>query len=88
MLRLLFLKYLKRNQKCNSLHRIVASVNIISHEEVISVRRFPSYLKQLHQVVKLSVDISTHCHWASHLLHIGLFCQDLLGLRIRTKKTG
>ena len=40
--------YLKRNQECNCLHRIVASVNIVSHEEVVGVWRLPTYLKQLH----------------------------------------
>lgn len=80
-----FLFYLKRDQERNCLHRVVASVNIVSHEEVVSVWRLPSDLKQLHEVMKLTVDISTDCHRTSHLLHIGLLCQDLLGLKWRTK---
>lgn len=75
-----FFFYLKRNQESNCLHRIVTSVNIVSHEEVVGVWRLAPDLKQLHQVMELTVDISTHRHWTSHLLHIGLLCQDLLCL--------
>ena len=75
-----FCFYLKRNQESNCLHRVVASVNIVSHEEVVCVWRLPPNLKQLHQVMKLAVDISTDCHRTPHLLHIGLLCQDFLGL--------
>lgn len=73
--------YLQRNQERNCLHRIVASVNIVSHEEIVSVWRLPSNLKQLHQVMELTMDISTDCHWTSHLLHVGFLCKDLLGLK-------
>ena len=83
-----FFFYLKRNQESNCLHRVVASVNIVSHEEVVCVWRLPPNLKQLHQVVKLAVDISTDCHRTPHLLNIGLLCQDFLGLnwKIKNKK--
>lgn len=79
--------YLKRNQKRNCLDRIVASVDIVSHEEIVGVWRLPPNLKQLHQVMKLTMDISADCHRTSHLLHVGLLCKDLLCLKWGTKKT-
>lgn len=65
--------YLKRNQETDCLHGIVSSINIVSHEEVISIWGLSPDPKQLHEVMKLTMDISTHRHWTSHLLHIGLF---------------
>lgn len=78
--------YLQGNQECDCLHRVIASVHIVSHEEVVGVWRLPSYLKQLHEVMELTMDISTDCHWTSDLLHIGLLRQDFLGLKSRSKK--
>lgn len=79
--------HLQRNQEGNRFYGIVASVHVVPHEEVVGVWRLPSDLKQLHEVMKLTVDISTHRHWTSHLLHIGLLRQDLLCLQESTKKT-
>lgn len=72
--------YLKRNKESHCLHRIVASVHIVSHEEVVSVWRLAPDLKQLHQVMELTVDVATDCHRTSHLLHVGLLGQNLLCL--------
>lgn len=72
--------YLQRNEESDCLHRIVASVHIVSHEEVVCVWRLAPDLKELHQVVKLTVDVPTDRHRTSHLLHVGLLCQNLLCL--------
>lgn len=41
----------------------VSSVHVVSQEEVAGVAGWPSHFKQLHEVKKLAVDVSTH--WAA-----------------------
>ena len=50
---------------------MVATVDVVTHEEVVGVRRLAADLKQFHEVVKLAVNIATHCHWTFHFLHVG-----------------
>ena len=59
--------YLESNQECDGLHTVVSSVNIISHEEIVGVGALPSDPEQLHQVVKLTVDVATDRHRTFHL---------------------
>ena len=59
--------YLESNQQGDGLHTVVSSVHIISHEEIIGVGTLPSDPEQLHQVMKLAVNIATHCHGTFHL---------------------
>jgi len=49
---------------------MVAAINIVAHEEVVCIRCLAADLEQLHEVVKLSVDISAHRDWTFHLLHV------------------
>ena len=44
----------------------VASVDIVSQEEVACVLRGSPHVKQLHEVIELSVDVTTHCDWCIH----------------------
>ena len=60
-------KYLESDQEGDSLHTVVSSVHIISHEEIIGVGTLPSDPEQLHEVVELTVYIATHCHRTFHL---------------------
>lgn len=48
------------NQERHRLDRVVATVNVISHKQVVGVGRIAANAKQLHQVMKLPMDISTH----------------------------
>ena len=59
--------YLESNQQGDRLHTVVSSVHIISHEEIIGVGTLPSDPEQLHQVVKLTMNIATDCHRTFHL---------------------
>ena len=61
---------LEGDQKRDSLDRVVTSVYVVSHEEIVGVGRLASDLEKLSQVVELSVDISADCHWGFHSLHI------------------
>lgn len=83
--KLIFYTHLQRHQQRHRLHRVVSSVHIISHEQVVSIRRFSSYLKQLHHVVELTMDIAAHGHWTLYLLYIRLFCQNIFCLETKRK---
>lgn len=68
---------LESYEESDSFDREVTSVNIVTHEEIICVWVGSTDLEQLHQVVELTVYVSTNCHWAFHWLHIRLFLQNL-----------
>ena len=59
--------YLESYEQGHGLHTVVASVNIVSHEEIIGVGALAADPEELHQVMKLTVHIATHCHRAFHL---------------------
>ena len=46
---------------------VVASVNIVAHEEVICVRRLAADAEKLHKVVELTVYVAAYSHRAFHL---------------------
>merc|ERR1719309_600148 len=50
---------------------MVASVNIVPHENVIGIRRWTSTSEEFFKIVKLSMNISTHSHRCGHRLDIG-----------------
>lgn len=50
---------LQRKQEQKRFDAVVASVDIIAHEEVIRIRTFASDKEQLLQIVELAVDVST-----------------------------
>ena len=50
---------LQRKQEQKRFDAVVASVDIIAHEEVIRIRTFASDKEQLLQIVELTVDVST-----------------------------
>lgn len=59
---------------------VLTSVDIVTHEQVVCVRRLATDTKQFHQVMKLSVDITADSDRTAHWLHILLLHQDILGL--------
>jgi len=65
------------HQQGYCLHRVIAPVHVISHEQIIRVRRPPSYSKELHEIVELAMDVPANCDRAPHWLHIALLRQDL-----------
>ena len=71
---------LEGNQQGHSLNRVVSSVHIVSHEEVVSVGWLSSDVEQLTKIMELSVDVSTDSHGGLHVLHVRLIDQDLLCL--------
>ena len=51
-------------------HRIISSVDVVSHEEIICIWRFSTDAEQLHQIMELTVNISTNGNRAADRLHI------------------
>jgi len=70
----------ERNQQRHSLNWVVPSVDIVAHEEVISFRKLASNPKQLEQIVKLPVNVTTDSDRWPHHGHIRLVREDLLAL--------
>ena len=77
----------QRHKQRHSLHRVVATVHVVSHEQVVGVRWLAADLEQLHEVVELPVDVAAHCDGALHRLHVLLFDKNLTRLRIQTTNT-
>jgi len=72
--------HLECDKERDSLDAVVSSVNIVPHEQVISIWRLATDLEELHEVVELAVDVTTHRHRTLDALHVALLAQDLLGL--------
>jgi len=64
-------------EESDSFYGVVTSINIITHEEVVGIWVWAPNSEQLHQVMKLAMDISAHSDWAFHWLYIRLVPQDL-----------
>lgn len=72
--------HLKGNKEGHSLHRVVATIDVISHEEIVSVGRAATDLEELAQVVELTMDITTNCYRGTNFLHIRFVNQNFFGL--------
>ena len=68
--------YFECYHKCHDLHRVVSSVYIVSHEEIVCVWELATDFEQLDQIVELSVDVSTDGHWGAYVDHVRLVGQD------------
>lgn len=62
--------HFQTNQQSDRLHRVVTSIHIITHEEVISIGAFTSNLEQLNQIVELTMNITADSDWTAHKLHV------------------
>ena len=64
--------HLKGDQERDSLDRVVASVDVVTHEQVVGVRGLSSNLEKLAQIVELTVNVTADGHWGTDLLHVRL----------------
>ncbi len=78
-----FIADLQANQQCHSFDGVVASIDVVAHEEVVGVGRDASNLEELHEVVELAMDVSTHGDWAAYGLDIGFILEYLLRLGMK-----
>lgn len=61
---------LEANEQRHRLHRVVASVHVVTHEEVVGVWRLAPDFKKLDQVVKLAMNVTADSDGATNRLHI------------------
>jgi hypothetical protein len=69
---------LQTHEQCNCLNRVISSVNIISHEQVIGLRGLPTDAKKFFQVMELPVNISAYGDWSANNRHVRLLNQNFL----------
>jgi hypothetical protein len=59
---------------------VVSTVNVVTHEHIGGIRNLTAFVKQLQQVVELTMDVTANCNWGRNWLNIALFNQDFLNL--------
>jgi hypothetical protein len=59
-------------------------LEVRTHEEVVGIRVWSTNSEELHQVVKLAMDISTYCHRAFLVFLSDSAHQALVGLILTT----
>lgn len=71
---------LQAQQELEGLHRVVASIHEVTHENVSSLRDFSTFVEKFEEVVELSVNVSANSYWCSHGLDIGFFDENFFNL--------
>ena len=61
---------LECDEESDGLDRVVATIDVVTHEQVVGVGRLSTNLEQLTQVVELAVDVTTDSHRGAHFLHV------------------
>jgi len=67
-----FVTDFQSDEKSDGLHRIIASIHVVTHEQVIRIGTPTAYLEQLHEVMELAMDVAAHGDGTSDFLHVGL----------------
>lgn len=57
-------------QQSHCFHTVVASVYVVSHKKVVSIRAIASNLEKFNKVMELSMYVSANCDWAFDRLDI------------------
>ena len=68
------------HQESDRLHRVVPSINIVSHEQVVGVGTVAAYSEQLQKILKLPVNVAADCDRAFDRLDVALLYEDFPGL--------
>ncbi|WJX68050.1 hypothetical protein P8452_52461 [Trifolium repens] len=76
----LTITHFKGDQKRYSFNRIIATINIISHKQVVCIWTLPSNAEKLCKIMELPMNITTDCNRTFYRLDIALFHQNLLCL--------
>lgn len=66
------------DQKGHGLDRVVTTIDVVTHEEVVIIWNIASNFEKLDQVMELTVNISTDGDWRLHLSHIRFTDQNFL----------
>ena len=79
--------HFERDEQRDRLDRVVAAVDVVTHEQVVRVGRLATDLEELEQVVELAVDVTADGHRGAHLLHVRLVDEDFFRLDTCAEKT-
>jgi len=58
------------NEQRYRLHRVVTSIDVVSHEQVVGVWRLASNFEKFFKVVELAMDVSANRDGSAYLRHI------------------
>lgn len=62
--------HFQRNEQSDGLNRVVASVDVVTHEQVVGVWGLAAEAEQLLQVMELTVDVAANRHRRFYLRHV------------------
>ena len=68
------------DEKRDGLDRVVATINVVTHEQIVVVRQLTANIEQLLQIVKLTVYVSANGDGCAHLRYIALILEYVLGM--------
>ena len=68
---------LQRKQQTYTLYSLSPTINIITKKQIVGIGNITTNFKQLHQIIKLPMHISTDKYRCSHIYNIGFFCKYL-----------
>ena len=68
------------NEQRHSLNRVVASVHVVTHEEVVGVGWLAPNFEKLDQVVELTVNVTADSDGTTNRLHIWFLNEDFFSL--------
>lgn len=71
---------LEQQEQCKHLEGVVPTIHKITHKDVVGIWDVPASIKELHEVVKLAMDVATHSHRAVDRLHIGFLYKYLFDI--------
>jgi len=64
--------HLESKEEEEGFDRVEASIHKVSHEEIVGVRDIGTNLEEFHEVIELSMDVSTDCNWGVDPLNVAL----------------
>lgn len=62
--------HLECDKESDSLDRVVSTIDVVAHEEVVGLRWLATDLEELAEIVELAVDVTTNGHRGRNCLHI------------------
>ena len=74
---------LQGDEERDAFDTVIATIHIISHEEVVCVRTVAANSEELHEVVELSMYVTTYRHWAFDGLHVRFLYENFSSLQCR-----
>ena len=75
------------DEESDGLDGVVATIDVVTHEQVVGVGRLSANLEQLAQVVELAMDVTADRHRRTHLLHVRLVDQDFFRLQASNRSS-